>query len=124
MQRSSSSPHILRCRSSRHFRVSGIGSSCTPHLEHPSAEILKSTVYSSAKSDGQLPSYDLWCRSSWVFGFSGVHVSRFPHSCAIKKGFKPCAHSLDLMVTRVHLPSRTDPKVLTLLVWRPISPWP
>jgi hypothetical protein len=53
---------------------------------------------------------------------SGFCVSRFPHSCATLKVFKPCACSPDLTVVRVLLSSRTDPTASTLLVWSSLSP--
>jgi hypothetical protein len=55
----------------------------------------------TVRSPPQINGVDLF-GISW---FSGVRVSRFPHSCAIQKGFKPCTYSLDPTVTRVHLPS-------------------
>ena len=75
--------------------------------------------YESAKGSS-LSMHSFW----WmVLTNSGFRVSRFPHSCEIRKGFKPRAHFPYLMVTRAHLPSRTDPKSPTLSVWSSFSLW-
>jgi hypothetical protein len=81
----------------------------------------------------------------FLFGFSGAETSFGSHVVPpmdspdefqdfayrdfhvlvqLQRVFKPCAHSPDLMVTRVRLPFRTDPKAPTLLVWSPLSLWP
>jgi hypothetical protein len=149
-------------RSFRRFGVSGIGSSCIPHLELPFAEILKLRftlpLDPTVKSSPTIYGVDR-------FGFSGFRY--FPSTCEnkvlpfwfprvpklvqtatcfpqmdgpdefrdfayrdfhvpvqLQRVFKPCAHFPDLTVTRVLLPSRTDPKAPTLLVWSPLSLWP
>jgi hypothetical protein len=52
----------------------------------------KITVYLSTLFDGQLPSYDLWCRSFWNFGFwvSEVFPSLTSHLPTLRnpKGFR------------------------------------
>jgi hypothetical protein len=71
----------LRRRSFRRFGVFGHREFVHPTSRTSICRNPEITVYSSAESDGQLPSYDLRCRSFRDFGFrvfGGVHLPHFP----------------------------------------------
>jgi hypothetical protein len=55
----------------------------------------------------------------WDFAYRDSHTP-----VHYKREFNPCSHFPELMVMRVHLPSQTDPKAPSLLVWSPLSLWP
>jgi hypothetical protein len=91
----------LRRRSFRRFRVSGIGSSCTPHLELPSIEILKLRFTPPLnRTVNHLPTI-YGVDHFIVLGFGGVHLPHFlSRLCEIRKFFatNSSATPLDLTV--------------------------
>jgi hypothetical protein len=78
----------LRRRSFRRFGVSGIESSCTPHLELPSTEILKLQFTPPLnRTVNHLPMI-YGVDHFGVSGFGGVHLPHFlSRLCEIQKNF-------------------------------------
>jgi hypothetical protein len=113
------------------FGISGFGflevfTSLTSHL--PTLRNLKGFVTNLSATPPDLavePSSQIYHVD--LHGFSGFQDFAYGDSYTpvhFKRDFNPCTHFLDLTVTRVHLPSQTDPKALALVVWIPLSLWP
>jgi hypothetical protein len=103
-------------RSFQRFRVLASGVCASPHIKLVFAEILK--LQSILPLDPTV-TYDLWCRS-----FRNFMYCNFCVPVQLQRVFKPCTCFPSLTIMRVHLPTQTDPKAPTLLVWSPLSLWP